>query len=406
MAAAVEAAMRKLTICLLLMFSYASVCAAQIQSQFLQASDWAEGDGFGTLVAIDGDTAVVVAICAPNDPSSDCNLSGDSAIYFFNGVNNVWTQVAETACPNPCGNDNYSVLGPSLAISGDVIALGMPQANVTYLYVKPAGGWVNGMSPTAILTASDSGSYGAFGVSVVISENTVIVTAAGAAYVYVEPATGWANMTQTAELTPSTPDSAFGWAYFASQQGVMIGDTIVIGEPYQSTTGPNGWINVFVEPPGGWVNANPSSRINLNLPYCLATAGNYLGVGAGNIYIYKLSNGVLTEQAQISPPGDGEFWYCPLVMSGSYLFASEFEGHTIGNNPVFVYKEPKSGWVNTNKPYVTLNPWPNNLLPGASASLAATTESAGALIVGENSAARYECKAFCPGPGGAVIYWP
>lgn len=409
--------MPKLRICLFcVILCCASMCAAQLQSQFLQASDWANGDGFGTLVAIDGNTAVVVAICAPNDNYSDCNLTGDSAIYVFTRTNNVWTQVAETTCPAPCGNSNYSVQGPSLAINGNVFVLGMPQGNgglgTAYLYVEPAGGWTNGMAPTGTLLASDAGTYTGFGVSVAISQNTIVVTAAGAAYVYTEPAGGWTTMPQTAELTPVTPDSYFGWGRFASQQAVLVGDNaIVVGEPYQTQQQDDGWVNLFVEPPGGWVNANPTSRINLNLPYCLAASGNNVGVGladgADGILIYHVSNGVLTEQAQISPPGDQLFWYCPLVMSGPYLFTSEFDGYNHPSNPVFVYREPKTGWVSTNKPIGTLNPWPNSLMNGSSAALAATDILGGALFIGENTATKYRCKSgSCPGSGGAVIYWP
>ncbi len=404
--------MSKLTICLLfcLILCSASMCAAQLQSQSLQASDWADGDGFGTLVAIDGNTAVVVAICAPNDIYSDCNLTGDSAIYIFTRANNVWTQVAETTCPAPCGNSNYSVEGPSLAINGNVFVLGMPQGNTAFLYVEPAGGWSDGMTPTATLMQSDAGIYLAFGVSVALSQNTVVVTAAGAAYVYVEPPGGWTSMTQTAELTPTTADSSFGWAMFASQQAVIVGDSIVVGEPDQQDNQQD-WVNVFVEPPGGWANATPSSRVNTYIPRCLAASGNNVGVGVadgeGGILIYELTNGVLTEQAQISPPGDRLFWYCPLVMSGPYLFTSEFEGYTHPNNPVFVYKEPRTGWVNTNKPIATFNPWPNSLMNGSSAALAATDTLGGALIIGENTATKYRCRSgSCPGPGEAIIYWP
>ena len=102
------------------------------------------------------------------------------------------------------------------------------------MFTEPGSGWAN-MTQTAKLTASDGAAGDYFGSSVSISGNTVVVGAngatvganssQGAAYVFTESGSGWANMTQTAKLTASdgAVDDAFGFSVSIS------GNTMVVG---------------------------------------------------------------------------------------------------------------------------------------------------------------------------------
>src|SRR5690606_22924643 len=104
-----------------------------------------------------------------------------------------------------------------------------------YVFVKPNGGWSNLTSETAKLIASDADVYDRFGVSVAISEDTIVVGASldndggndsGSAYVYVKPNDGWANvLSETAKLTASDTDIG---DWFGSSVGIS-GDTVVVG---------------------------------------------------------------------------------------------------------------------------------------------------------------------------------
>lgn len=78
---------------------------------------------------------------------------------------------------------NGDVFGSSVAIDGNTVVVGAPcHANLTgeaYVFVRPNGGW-GSMTQTARLTASDGTIGDGFGVSVSISGNTIIVGASGA----------------------------------------------------------------------------------------------------------------------------------------------------------------------------------------------------------------------------------
>ena len=88
----------------------------------------------------------------------------------------------------------------------------------------------NAWAQLAELTPTKRVNQDWFGVSAAVSGNTVVVGAfdanierTGAAYVFVKPSRGWGNMTQTATLTPSDGGAAFGYSVAIS------GNTIIVG---------------------------------------------------------------------------------------------------------------------------------------------------------------------------------
>ena len=96
------------------------------------------------------------------------------------------------------------------------------------------------MTQTAELTASDASANSNFGDAVAIDGITVIVGAdnqtvqnqssVGEAYVYVKPDSGWVDATQTATLLPSNANcSSIGCAFGASV--AVSGNTVVVGAP-------------------------------------------------------------------------------------------------------------------------------------------------------------------------------
>jgi hypothetical protein len=111
----------------------------------------------------------------------------------------------------------------------------------------PAAKW----SQLAKVTASDGEPFDWFGTSEAISADgkTVVFGApyANKAYVFVKPASGWHNMTQIATLKPSDAGFAFGYSV------AMSGNTVVIGDCTDACSLP-GTVYVFVKPAGGWVD--------------------------------------------------------------------------------------------------------------------------------------------------------
>ncbi len=203
------------------------------------------------------------------------------------------TQTAELTASDPSGDDVH--FGWSVGASGNTIVVGDPfqhgQAGEAYVFTMGMGGWTN-TTQTAELTASDTNpGSDQFGTSVAVSGNTVVVGAlihtvgsvfeAGAAYVYVMPASGWANMTQTAELSSS--DDSPG-EYFGMSVGISEG-TIVVGAP-QHQTGQfsgSGAAYVYTEPSGGWTNMTQTGELTASDPSTNDSLGTSVAVSGSTI---------------------------------------------------------------------------------------------------------------------------
>jgi hypothetical protein len=147
----------------------------------LTASDGAEGDWFGTSVAISGDTVVVGAF----DDDVGSNEHQGSAYVFVEPAGGWGGSLNETATLTASDGEAWDWFGESVAISGDTVVVGAEfdyiGGNVdqgsAYVFVEPAGGWEGAPTETAMLTARDGEAYDSFGCSVAISGDTVVVGA-------------------------------------------------------------------------------------------------------------------------------------------------------------------------------------------------------------------------------------
>jgi hypothetical protein len=96
-------------------------------------------------------------------------------------------------------------------------------------FCDAVAGWTN-ENETAELSPTDALAFDQFGFSVAIRGKTVVVgkpslTNSGGAYVFVEPPGGWANMTQNAKLSASdgTPNDYFGSCVFTNGNLPLVG---------------------------------------------------------------------------------------------------------------------------------------------------------------------------------------
>lgn len=168
-------------------------------------------------------------------------------------------------------------LGSAIAASEGTVVVGEPldtvgghvKAGSAYVFTEGAGGWATATQATK-LVASNAESEEAFGASVAISGETIVVGApgrksgsgvdAGGAYVYSKPIVGgWsakAEQTETAELYNSEDVALYSFGTSVA----ISGETIVVGTPFyrdygQSLSPPaDGAAFVFLEPAGGWAN--------------------------------------------------------------------------------------------------------------------------------------------------------
>lgn len=227
----------------------------------LTASDGLAGDGFGSSVAIDGNTVVIGA------PGANGN---QGAVYVFVEPANGWTNMMQTAKLTASNGVSGDQLGYSVSISNNTVVAGADSAasgaGAAYVFVKPVGGWTSA-TQRAELTASDGAVSDFLGVSVAVSGSMVVAGApnathsgnnagTGAGYVFVRPSQGWANTTETAKLTVSPAKDGQG----LGSSVALSPTTAVLGAPDPLVYGP-GAAYVFVKPTRGWVNMTQTARL-------------------------------------------------------------------------------------------------------------------------------------------------
>ena len=292
------------------------------QTARLTSSD--NGQGFGISVAVDGNTVVVGAANTSNFKRP--GAAGPGAAYVFVKPAGGWVNMTETAKLTASDGQSGDAFGDSVSINGNTIAAGAffvsNFSGKAYVFVKPSTGWSGNLTQTAELAASDSdGILDYFGCSVAVSGNTVAVGSyghnnfQGASYVFVEPAGGWVNMTETAELTVSNGKSSdfFGFAV------AINGNTIVAGAP--SAYNQYGVAYVYLEPASGWTS---TSQFTAGLGAPDATQGDSFGQSVG-----------------ISDNGHAIVVGAPAAtINGNF-----------GQGAVYAYLRPAAGWSNTQHAY-------------------------------------------------------
>ncbi len=326
------------------------------------------GDDFGYSVAVSGSTLVVGAPFA----SDVCANCGAAYVYTaVNGdwTNLVQTATLRQSS----GQNEPGGFGSPVAISGDTIIVGGfdagLQASATYLYVNPSGD----ATQTAELTTSVPNGGELNSVAIEGGIVVVGMTAAaavprgeGAAFVYVEPSTGWANMTETAVLVSKAvvgPTPAFGASVGVSARNVVVGaPQVQIGGVEQ------GAAYLFLEPAAGWSGTRlPTAEFEASngtrkasFGASVSVSGETVAVGApdetvgssqneGAIYVFtRPSSGwpkTMTETAELtaSTAKGGSELGVSVALNGKTLVASAPSAKA-SQGLVYVFQEPPGGW--------------------------------------------------------------
>lgn len=251
-----------------------------------QLSDGVTGDCFGCAVAIDQQTIVVGA--------AETTINGNQsqgAAYVFVEPATGWATTSSYAAQLTASDGTFEdIFGISVGISGNTIVAGAPfyqdrtGPGAAYVFVKPTSGWSN-MTQTAELTKTEQGLFDEFGLAVAIDGNTIAVGApqaqgndnsAGGAYVFVEPPTGWANSTETAQLLASSATQNFGFSMATSGNKVVVG----------TFSGTSNSVFVYAKPKGGWTSTSSDSLTIgsgegfVLFGFSVAIAGDVVAAGA------------------------------------------------------------------------------------------------------------------------------
>lgn len=307
--------------------------------------------------------------------------------------------------------------GFSVAASGNVVVVGARgatlegklRAGAAYVFVKPNGGWGN-MGHYAKLTASNRRSGDAFGVSVAIDGDVVVVGAddadplfianAGAAYVFVKPVGGWTNMTESAKLTSSHKANE---DYFGSSVAVS-GDVVVVGAEGANPGGVSdaGAAYVFVKPTDGWKDMTQTAILTASdkaehdyFGSSAAIDGNLVVIGAhqrfrdrpGAAYVFvKPGSGWtnMTQTAKLTASGQpryDDFGYS-VAVRGDVIVAgapATHSGEKYETGVVYLFIKPSGGWTDmTETARLTALRKGNNYHLGSSVAIGSKVIVAGA----------------------------
>lgn len=166
------------------------------QEAFLKSSNAESGDFFGESLSLDGDTLAVGAhyedsgaTGVDGDQGNDSLFAISGAAYLFERVGTTWTQSHYFKASN---TDSFDEFGTSIALEGDVLAIGAPredssateldgdgaddsstQSGAVYLFARSGGTW----SQRAYIKASNTGEGDEFGLSLALSGNTLVIGA-------------------------------------------------------------------------------------------------------------------------------------------------------------------------------------------------------------------------------------
>ncbi len=354
-------------------FAFLIICIATTSVAFAQ--NWPEiqkaipetyhtnnNDSYGRAVAITDSIAVIGA-------TGHKESRGCAYVLEYNG--NEWQNIAILTASDGEPDDLF---GTSVCISGQTIVVGAFRHNNThgaaYVFEKPADGWAD-MTQTAKLTSTWE-AVEAFGASVSISEETIIVGAymnnlngsrSGLAYVFGKSAEGWKDTTETATLSAS--DAAVD-GYFGNSVSIS-GNNIAIGA-YGYGGSENGSVYIFEKPAGGWTDTTETAKLTTsdtctidNFGYSVSVydetvvAGAYTdtvnGTNSGSVYVFEKPAGGWTDTTQTakltsSDIAEWDYFGYTVNISGDIIVVGA-QGDSSFSGAAYIFEKPVGGWKDT-----------------------------------------------------------
>ncbi len=279
------------------------------QLQRLVAPDVTGGDGFGSAVAISGQTVLVGA------PEHD----GDGgAVYFFAQSGARWALQQEI---QPMGSVAGTGFGVSVALSGDTAFVGAIEegdgAGAVHVYTRSGTKWTEAQT----IPEPAEAPAGRLGFSVAIDGTTAIIGApsnrtqsllAGMAYVYVLSGSTWAQ--QAVLQDGIAPTDGFGTTV------ALSGDTAVVGAPGFGGTA----AYVFVRSGTTWtlqqkLTADDVAATGFGLGVAVAgdtalVLSTTSSVGGGAVFGFARSGSTWAQAYETPPPTQAETFTLGLSM--------------------------------------------------------------------------------------------
>jgi hypothetical protein len=323
----------------------------------LFASDGESWDFFGSSIAVSGDCMVIGA----NRDGDNGSASGSAYVFRFDG--STWTQQAKLLALDGEPTDFF---GSCVAVSGDIAVIGAYgdddrgfMAGSAYVFGFGGSSWTQ----QAKLLASDGEMLDAFGSSVAVSGQAVLVGApgdddkgsvGGAVYVFGLDDSNWV---QQAKLYAG--DGAESDSFGASL--ALFGETAVIGAPGNDDNGADSgsaYVFGFGEP--NWIEQAkllPSDgAVSDRFGQSTAISGNVMVIGAsgdddngsasGSAYVFRFNGSSWAQQAKLLASDGGE----SDVLGGAVAVSDDTVAvNSRGSDSVYVFRYEGSRWVQETK---------------------------------------------------------
>lgn len=312
---------------------------------------------FGSSVAVDGATMV---IGAPSDPGDDGQPAGSARVFVRH--DGTWVEEAKLTASDATG---YEALGSFVAVDGDTIVVGAPyadgagrsRAGAVYVFVRQGDGWVE----QAKLTASDADVDDAFGFSVDVDGDTVIVGAhrnddagtwSGAAYIFVREDGQWA---QEAKLRASDEQANqyFGKAVALSGQTAVIGadGDGSSGAAYVFSTQDDTWtqqVKLTASDADRGDNFGSSVAIDDGTFVVGATSDDHAVDQAGSAYVFVQHDDVYEEVVKLTAVDamSGHFFGSTTAVSDDMIIVGALgdDGAGSRSGAAYVYQLQDGSW--------------------------------------------------------------
>jgi FG-GAP repeat protein/HYR domain-containing protein len=209
------------------------------EQQHLTATDGGLAEFYGDAVAISGDTVVIGAAAV----SEEVPQQEHGSAYVYVRESGVWNLQQQLVSGVTLGENLF---GCSVAIEGDIIAVGAIFGNAAYVFERTGATW-GSAQPL-------SGGFGEFGISVSVSGGTVVVGGRnqrvgdnfgqGATFVFLKEFGQW-HESQMLTASDGAANDRFGYSVAIS------GDTIVIGSPFDQVGNNETQGSAYVFSPNG-----------------------------------------------------------------------------------------------------------------------------------------------------------
>ena len=307
------------------------------------------GDGFGSAIAIDGNTLLIGSSKAD---------SGSGALYVYTREGaGEWRESGRVV---PASRKAQDAFGSNVLLTGERLYVSTAPSRgraAVYVFKKNGSAW----AAETTFTPSDTTPNTQYGVAIAASGNRVMIGAfrsdsgTGAVYVYShDPSGAWKMENRLAPPGPITgKNSAFGTAI------VLRGDTALIGAIQDRGAGAV-WVFSRDSASGQWIPVTRAlpfdGSFGARFGFAVAEVGNELWVGApganqfqGRVYRLTRDSTGFPSSTKLGVAGlnDGDRFGGKIVTAGTLAAVTVFN-EDFGEGGVALYSRrpgPVGGWT-------------------------------------------------------------